>query len=93
MASHHEGFSTSMLEALACGKPIVSTAVSSADTIVEQGINGFVVRSRNCQEFQAGLESALALHKERVREISLQRIPMYAVSTLRNDLSSAWPLA
>jgi len=93
MASHHEGFSTSMLEALACGKPIVSTAVSSADTIIEHGINGVVVRSRHCQEFRAGLESALALHKQHVCAISLQRVPTYAVSTLRNDLNSAWPLA
>jgi glycosyltransferase involved in cell wall biosynthesis len=93
LASHQEGFSTSMLEALACGKPIVSTAVSSADTIVEEGVNGFVVRNRNCADFHDGLCRALALQKEQVLQFNLQRITAYAVNTIREDLRSAWPFA
>lgn len=92
LASHHEGFSTSMLEALACGKPIVSTAVSSADTIVEQGINGFVVPSRCSQDFHAALGDALALPVDKVRTFSLQRVTAYAVNTIREDLISLWPM-
>jgi glycosyltransferase involved in cell wall biosynthesis len=92
LASHHEGFSTSMLEALACGKPIVSTAVSSADTIIEQGVNGFVVSSRCSHDFHAAIGDALALSEDHVRAFNTQRVAAYAIDAVRKDLISVWPM-
>ena len=43
MGSLKEGWSTALVEALACQVPIVTTRFSSADTIVHHGVNGFVV--------------------------------------------------
>lgn len=90
LASHHEGFSTSMLEALACGKPIVSTAVSSADTIIKQGVNGFIVAQRCSQSFLAATIAALSLQQEAVREHNVTQLKQYAVNTIRRDLHSNW---
>ena len=42
-ASLTEGLSNTMLEAMACGLPLVSTAVSGAEDIIENQQNGFVV--------------------------------------------------
>ena len=92
LASHHEGFSTSMLEALACGTPIVSTAVSSADTIIAHGVNGFVVHSRCSRDFRAALGDALALRVEHVRAFNLQQVATYAVNTIHKDLTAVWPM-
>lgn len=42
-SSHSEGLSNTMLEAMATGLPIVTTAVSGAEDLVKDGVNGFVV--------------------------------------------------
>jgi glycosyltransferase involved in cell wall biosynthesis len=91
MASHHEGFSTSMLEALACGKPIVTTAVSSATTIVESGVNGFVVSNRDSIDFRKALNAAMHLSGRTVKELSMHRVVAYAASNIHKDLQTIWP--
>jgi glycosyltransferase involved in cell wall biosynthesis len=91
MASHHEGFSTSMLEALACGKPIVSTAVSSATTIVDDGQTGCIVGSREPRDFAQALGRALALDAVAVRSRCAHRMGDYATANVRDDLCRDWP--
>ena len=40
---HSEGMPTAILEAMACGKPVVSTDVGSVRELVEDGVTGIVV--------------------------------------------------
>lgn len=42
-ASSSEGFSLSVLEAAASGRPVVSTRVGGSEDLVEDGVNGFLV--------------------------------------------------
>ncbi|MDF3362853.1 glycosyltransferase family 4 protein [Sulfitobacter sp. Ks41] len=51
VGSYTEGFSNAMLEQLAVGKPIVSTDVSGASDIIRDGVNGFIVTSRDPNVF------------------------------------------
>lgn len=56
-SSFSEGMSNTILEAMACGKPIVATNVGDNCKLVDDGCNGFLVQS----EDSSGLEKALQL--------------------------------
>jgi L-malate glycosyltransferase len=43
LTSNAEGFSNSILEYMAAGKPVVATRVGGAAEVIEEGINGFLV--------------------------------------------------
>jgi glycosyltransferase involved in cell wall biosynthesis len=43
LASQREGCCNSVLEALACGTPVVTTPVGDNQTFVEDGVNGYIV--------------------------------------------------
>ncbi|MCS7315451.1 MAG: WecB/TagA/CpsF family glycosyltransferase [Bryobacterales bacterium] len=60
-ASRAEGWSNAMLEALAAGKPIVSTSVSGAAELVRDGVNGFIVPARDPELYARAMEGALDL--------------------------------
>jgi glycosyltransferase involved in cell wall biosynthesis len=47
LASCEEGFARVIPEAMAAGLPIVATYESGATTLVEDGVEGFIVRGRD----------------------------------------------
>lgn len=61
VGSHTEGFSLSMVEQVACGKPIVTTPVSGSELLVFENRNGFIVPDRNPKSFSQKMIDALNL--------------------------------
>ncbi|MGE5178129.1 MAG: glycosyltransferase family 4 protein [Bacteroidota bacterium] len=47
LASHSEGCPNVVTEALACGRPVVATAVGGVPDLIEEGRNGFLIRDRD----------------------------------------------
>jgi glycosyltransferase involved in cell wall biosynthesis len=87
MGSIKEGWSTALVEALACHIPIVTTRVSSSETIVKEGINGFIVE-RDPELFAAHMEKVQTLKK--ISEYCQKAVGKYALSNLRTDLLDVW---
>jgi glycosyltransferase involved in cell wall biosynthesis len=54
-AAHYEGLPTVLLEAMACGRPVVATAVSGALDVVEDQRNGLLVPPHNPQQMAASI--------------------------------------
>jgi glycosyltransferase involved in cell wall biosynthesis len=63
LPSRWEGFGYVLLEAMACRKPIVCFDTSSNPELVEDSVNGFLVKPFDLQEF-AGRIKYLALHPD-----------------------------
>ena len=57
LPSLNEGMSNALLEALACGLPIVMTPTGGAEELIQEGKNGFLV------PFESSKDIALALEK------------------------------
>jgi len=92
VGSYKEGWSVAMLEALACGRAVVSTDVSGARDLIVDGQNGFVVPGRDPRLFAAAMAQALKIKTP--NDISLSIAQKYSLANLRRDLSRLWePLA
>ena len=90
--SHHEGWSVAMLEAIACGKSVVSTDVSGSRDMIAQGQNGFVVDQRSPAMFAQAMDDALNLVA--AAQVSVVTAGRYGLASLGRELGRVWsPLA
>lgn len=93
VGSKKEGWSVAMLEALACGIPIVSTLVSGAKDMICEGKNGYLVKTRDPDSFADSMHKVLSISAE-AADIAREVEMTYSLKTLRRDLSELWfPLA
>lgn len=67
MGSYREGWSTSLVEAVACANPCVVTEFSSAHDLVKDGENGYVQVKRDEKEFASLMEKAMSLDFENIK--------------------------
>ena len=92
VTSHMEGWSLAMLEVLACGKPLVSTSVSGARAMIQEGQNGFIVRNRDPGQLADAVQKASAMPM--AGRVSLKIAEKYSIETLADDFGRLWkPLA
>lgn len=59
LASHGEGCPNALLEALACGTPVVASRVGGIPELVRHGANGLLAPPRNPEALAATLQEAL----------------------------------
>jgi glycosyltransferase involved in cell wall biosynthesis len=59
LLSHSEGCPNVVLEALACGRPVVATAVGGIPEFVQDGVTGLLVASRDPEAVADALAAAL----------------------------------
>ncbi len=57
--SHSESFGLVALEASACGTPVVAAAVGGLQSLVDDGVTGFLVDSRDPADYVAPIEAIL----------------------------------
>jgi glycosyltransferase involved in cell wall biosynthesis len=88
VGSEKEGWCTSIVEALACGKAVVSTDVSGARDLIQDGRNGFVVPQRDPVAFSDAMAAALSLPL--AGEISLSIASQYSLANMGSRLRDAW---
>ena len=66
-----EGMSNVLLESCACGRPIITTNRPGCGEIVDDGVNGFVVREKDSADLVEKIEKFLNLPWERRRDMGL----------------------
>ena len=66
-----EGMSNVLLESCATGRPIITTDRPGCGEIVENGVNGFIVRQRDSENVIEIIENFLALPYEKKRQMGI----------------------
>lgn len=66
-----EGLSNVLLESAACGRPIITTDRSGCREVIDDGVNGFVVKQKDSQDLIEKIEKFLALSVEERRQMGL----------------------
>lgn len=59
-----EGLSNVLLEACACGRPIITTDRSGCREVVDDGVNGYMVLEKNSQELIEAIKKFILLPRE-----------------------------
>ena len=88
MGSFKEGWSTSLIEAIACGVPACVTNFSSAKEIIKPGLNGYVIDNHNTVAFLEGMKNALSIKMP----IYSENVKAFATSKLKDDILHTWKL-
>jgi galacturonosyltransferase len=68
---HPEGISNVLLEAAACARPIITTNRPGCAEVVDDGINGFLVRERDSGDLIEKMRKFIALSWEQRRDMGL----------------------
>lgn len=61
LPSYNEGLSRSLMEAIAMGKPVITTDIPGCRETVEDGKNGYLVQPKNKEELKRAFEKFIAL--------------------------------
>ncbi|MDW7646344.1 MAG: glycosyltransferase [Desulfuromonadales bacterium] len=89
MGSYVEGWATSLVEAIACGKPIVCTNFSSSRELVDHGFNGFILENRDIESFVSSIEKCFNIPQENLYFKSCE-MHEYSSSKLKSAILSSW---
>ncbi len=87
MGSFTEGWSTTLVEACACGTPCIVTDFSSASEMIEDGKNGFVIKNRNPYFFAEGMRKSLLMDRKQVIEYN-ERYNYLSQSKIKEELDN-----
>jgi glycosyltransferase involved in cell wall biosynthesis len=91
MGSYVEGWATSLVEAIASGIPVCVTDFSSASDLVENGLNGYIIKDHNKDKFVKSMINCLNLSKNDLEQKSLTLESM-SVSNLKKSILKHWRL-
>lgn len=90
--SLHEGLPVSLMEAMACGTPVIASQIRGNVDLIDNGVNGFTIKGNNYYEYSNRIELLLNDIKKRNSfiAISLDRINNYSTETLKEELKEIY---
>ena len=66
-----EGLCNVLLESLACGRPIITTDRAGCREVVEDGVNGFVVKQQDSDDLIEKIEHFISMSREEQKQLGL----------------------
>lgn len=89
--SHQEGLPVALMEAMACGLPVVCSAIRGNTDLIEDGVTGLI--SANTPEAVARAVNTMRIHKdlrERLAEAALQKIKEFDLHNVEEEMKKIY---
>lgn len=90
LPSYREGLPKALIEAMAIGRPIISTDVPGCRECVEEGINGFLVPSQDSNALAIAIDSLLKNKDLRIQMGAASRIKMENELSIKKVISQTF---
>lgn len=91
--SHYESFGLVGLEALACGRPVVSTPVGAIEGLVLKGRTGQIVPDFSAQSLAKGIQSIITDHGIPSPEVIRESVSEYSWSKVATEVIKEYEIA
>ena len=88
-ASRREGLSVSVMEAMACGLPIVATRIRGNTDLIDQGRGGFLLEPDDAKGFADAIRSIMDQPetRETMKRHNLQKIRSYSIGAVIEQMA------
>lgn len=88
-ASRREGLSVSLMEAMACGLPIVASTIRGNTDLIDPGQGGFLVPPDDAEGFADAIRKILAdpQLREQMRHHNLRKIQTYSLEAVTEQMA------
>ena len=95
--SKQEGLPVALMEAMACGVPVVCSRIRGNDDLVEDGVNGYFVQKNNSREFERIISKIyINIKKESIFDKRKRNkcllLPKYDKEKIQNDMKLIYNL-
>jgi len=74
----HEPFGLVLIEAMACGCPVICSDLGALPEIIENGVNGFVCKTE--EEYLEGIKNIDSISPEACRKVAVEKFDRYVVA-------------
>lgn len=91
-SSRQEGLSVSVMEAMACGLPIVASAIRGNTDLIDDGQGGFLVASDDAAGFADAIRKIMAEPetREQMKRYNLKKIQNYSIEAVSNQMAELY---
>lgn len=91
-SSRQEGLSVSVMEAMACGLPIVASAIRGNTDLIDDGQGGFLVASDDAAGFADAIRKIMAEPetREQMKRYNLKKIQNYSIEAVSDQMAELY---
>ena len=91
-ASLQEGLPVALMEAMACGLPIIASNIRGNVDLIDQGKGGYLVNPKDVNGFVEGIEALLGdeYNISLMKDYNLRKIKNYGINSVLNDMSNLY---
>lgn len=91
-ASHQEGLPVAVMEAMACGLPIVASTIRGNTDLIDPGKGGFLVKPEDVDGFASAIRSVLSDRDslERMKQYNLDKVRDYSIEAVTAQMAGLY---